>query len=630
MTTTARILKLQYAAPSEVAADPKGSKIQIALEAGRAAQAGSTSVGLTGRIREPELFRDALLTAGAIAASDLRYKGRDRAAYLAFLMKKGKKATKAIWEAQRSFLESAYSDDAPRQRGLDPIWTVDPDEVSLEVFSRDESAYARLALSNELFASRTAAHGTTLADLSPALLEQIERVRTYQPVDIEASTSLTRPTELRAPTAPSGDREIDLPDAWLRGLLQVQSAASLPSTTIELRPIDLYNVLFVLRTRETKKPPRGLRLEIVPGAKPRLALEPWEIVLESHGAAYAGNVPRIVRLFGRKRLLLLSRVLPHTTRVRIHVLGAGLPSFWVLDLGPHAHLTLALTSWAESQWGSAASFDALMPRAGRAAAADKVVATLRKKGPLPLSEVAAGASQSEQDARAALQLACLRGQVLFDCARRVYRPRALLAEPVDTDAIRYGSPREALAHRLLGDGSAGAGVITITKLHLIATEGTEVSGTIEDKQARRSFAPRFMLDLDGQVREAWCNCPTYQRSAMREGPCEHMIALYLFHKRSAEEAERLRQTPEGRKLVRAETRTLLRRDAEGAQTSYRVTLDDRAVRIERQQAAAGQPAGEARLQRLWYDSDAIAREAYFARLDQLAAEGFIDTDAMSA
>lgn len=625
MTTPARILKLQYSAPSEVAANPQGAKIQVALEAGRSAQ-GSSAVGFTGRIREPELFRDALLTAGAIGASDLRYKGRDRAAYLAFLMKKGKKATKAIWEAQRSFLESAYSDDTPRQRGLDPIWTVDPDEVSIEVFSRDESAYARLAFSNELFASRTAAHGTTLADLSPALLEQVERVRTYQPVDIEATTSL-KPA---AATGTSADRDIDLPDAWLRGLLQVQSAASLPSTTIELNPIDLYNVLFVLRTRETKKPPRGLRLEIVPGAKPRLALEPWEIVLESHGATYVGSVPRIVRLFGRKRLLLLSRVLPHTTRVRIHVLGAGLPSFWVLELGPHAHLTLALTSWAESQWGSAASFDALMPRAGRAASADKVLTVLRKKGPLPLSEVAAASSQSEQDARAALQLACLRGQVLFDCARRVYRPRMLLAEPVDTDAIRYGSPREALAHRLLGDGSAGAGAITITKLHIMAGEGTEVSGTIEDKQARRSFAPRFMLDLDGQVREAWCNCPTYQRSAMREGPCEHMIALYIFHKRSAEEAERLRQTPEGRKLVRAETRTLLRRDAEGAQTSYRVTLDDRAVRIELQRAAPGLPAGEARLQRLWYDTDVIARDAYFARLDRLAAEGFIDTDAMSA
>ena len=37
----------------------------------------------------------------------------------------------------------------------------------------------------------------------------------------------------------------------------------------------------------------------------------------------------------------------------------------------------------------------------------------------------------------------------------------------------------------------------------------------------------------------------------------------------------LRQTPEGRKLIRAETRTLIRRDAEGKETVYRVSLDAR-------------------------------------------------------
>ena len=208
-------------------------------------------------------------------------------------------------------------------------------------------------------------------------------------------------------------------------------------------------------------------------------------------------------------------------------------------------------------------------------------------------------------------------------------PRALLAEPVDDGAIRYGSPREALAHRLLGQGLRGDGLgeVRVTKLHVIVGEGTEVEGEIRDKQLQRTFSPRFKLDLEGQVGEAWCNCATYLRSGLREGPCEHMIALYVHQKREAAEAERLRTTPEGRRLVRAETRTLQRREADGGQTSHRLSLDDRVVRIASQEGSPGAPLGPARHQRTWYDSDAEAREAYFARLDALAAAGFIDTDA---
>lgn len=613
---TARVIELKYPGPSEVVASPTDARLAIALDAAR-------TVGLHGRVKEAELFRDALLTAVAVRESDLRYKGRDRAAYLAFLMKKGKKATKAIWEAQKSFLDGAFADETPRPRGLDPILTVDPDEVSLEVFSRDESAYARLALASDMFEGRGAAHGTTLADFSPTVVEQIERIRTYQPLELDAATK--RDEKAGKGTAAPAAREIDLPDSWLRGFLQVQSAATLPATTLELAAVDFYNVLFTLKTRKAKKPPRGLRFELVPGMKPRLVLEPWEIAIECHGAPYAGNAPRIVRIYGRQRLLSLARALPHVQKVRVHLMGAGLPSFWVLEMGA-ARLTVALTSWAESKWGSAASFDALMPKDEDTRLVDGVVGALQKKGPLPLAAVAEAVGKSTTETRAALQRASLQGQAIFDPSRGTYRPRALLAAPIEESRIRYGSPREAIAHRLL-DAKDG---VAITKLHDRGSEGLEIHGTVADEHARRSFAPHFTVDAEGQVREAWCNCPTYQRSAMREGPCEHMIALFVFQRRTAEEAERLRQTPEGRKLVRAETRTFVRRDEAGAQVRHRVTLDERAVRIETNEANAGQPLGEPRFQRLWFDTDADARDAYFRRLDRLATEGFIDTDALSA
>jgi hypothetical protein len=314
----------------------------------------------------------------------------------------------------------------------------------------------------------------------------------------------------------------------------------------------------------------------------------------------------------------------------VHFLGAGLPNFWTLDMGL-ARVTVAMTSWSESSWASATSFDALMPKSSDTALVDKLVKALEQKGPLTLADLAQGdGKNAQQDARAGLQRACLQGRVLYDLDRQTYRPRSLLAEPVDEKAIRYGSPREALAHRLLGDGEKGSGDVKLTKLHVVHGEGTEIWGEVNDKVARRAFAPRFTVDTEGQVREAWCNCPTYQRSAMREGPCEHMLALRVWHSRQVAETERLRLTPEGRKLINAETRTFLRRDADGAQTTYRVSLDDRVVRVEWTDVEPGKIPGEPRRQRMWFDTDGQAREAYFARLDALADKGFIDADAQSA
>jgi predicted DNA-binding WGR domain protein len=137
--------------------------------------------------------------------------------------------------------------------------------------------------------------------------------------------------------------------------------------------------------------------------------------------------------------------------------------------------------------------------------------------------------------------------------------------------------------------------------------------------------PKFMLDLEGRVRDAGCGCPQFKRSGLREGPCEHMIALRLAYARRKAEAEALRKTPEGRKLIRAETRTYTRRDASGKEIVYRVSLDDKLVVVH-----WGDRMEAPRQQRLWFDSDSEAREAYFARLNELASEGFVDADDASA
>ncbi len=202
-----------------------------------------------------------------------------------------------------------------------------------------------------------------------------------------------------------------------------------------------------------------------------------------------------------------------------------------------------------------------MPRAVPEGLSEKLRQRLRSEGPLSFETLVAGAGAPKDAVRAALQLECLRGRVLYDIARGAYRPRELMATPVDEAVIRFGSEREARAHRLLGDGGPGAGEVKVTKVHEVVGEGTRIHGEVVDREAVRSFFPVFTLDLEGRVTEASCGCPHFRRSGVREGPCEHMMALRLAYARQRAEEEALRQTPEGRKLIRAETRSYVRREA---------------------------------------------------------------------
>ncbi|MFO0600691.1 MAG: SWIM zinc finger family protein [Myxococcaceae bacterium] len=601
-----RDVKVQYAGPSVLQAGEGKAQVTLSLDGSRG------TVGVRGTVKAPALFRDALMTAFDVLGSDLRYKRKDLATYLAYLTKQGKKANKEIWEAQKAFLEQQLGNEEKPQHVLEPVLTVNPDEISLEVFSRDESSYARLSLPSELFDGREAAHGSATLNVDEQFIARFERMRSWQPVALEATS--------RSDASQAQTRQV--PWAWLRNFVQVQSAATLPAAVAELAPIDLYNLLFVLRTRAARKPPRGLRFELVPGYQPRLVIEPFDIVLECHGPVYSGKVPRVVRIFGRQRLMSLMRALPHVKSVKVHLLGAGLPVFWALDFGPgRGSLTVGYTGWTDSGWSSASAFDALMPPASAELLAQRAWSVLNSKGPTTFDAMVKELNASAKDVRGALQLECLKGRVLYDLVKGQYRPRQLLDAPIDVSLIRFAGEREKLAHRLLGDGTEkGTGSVKLTRVHDLGSEGTELVGEVEDLEARRTFTTSFTLDPEGRVRGASCTCLHFKRSGTREGPCEHLLALRIFHQRRAQHDEALRLTPEGRALIRAETRTWVRREG-SREMVYRVSLDDKLVRV-----LWGLRSEEPRQQRTWFDSDGQARDAYFARLDSLAKDGFIDAD----
>ena len=122
------------------------------------------------------------------------------------------------------------------------------------------------------------------------------------------------------------EKHIRVPDSWLRGFLQVQSAATLPFDHVRLAPMDLYNTLRHLRMHGDRKGKRrGLRFELTPAQQPKVVLEPWETVFDTTGEVFKGRRASVVRVWGRRRLMTIRRMLPYVESVDVYLLGSGLP-----------------------------------------------------------------------------------------------------------------------------------------------------------------------------------------------------------------------------------------------------------------------------------------------------------------
>ena len=583
---------------SHVAAD--GSmRVAIPTDASRG------NAKLAARLHRPGVVREAFLALGDVLASDLRRKATDRADYLAYLIQRGKGVGKAVWDAQKEYLALQYGAAAKQDEPLDPVLTVGPEAVRLEVMSRDEATYAQLTLRRPAAlvdadhpgdAGRD--HGTTFVDLGAALAS-IGRVRSYRTTTLDFS-----------PVADgAAPKQRTVPVKWLRAFGQMQAATLLAADRFELAPIDLYNVLLNLRLKKAKTAPRGLRYELVPGESPRLVLEPWDLVVRGTGGPYRGNQPRVIRTWGRNRLSTLARVLPYAKKLEVAIAGPGLPAVYVVDLGD-ASFALALSGWTDAGWAGISTFD-LLAADDDLRAVEKVVASVATPRTLPDLAAAIGAPQL--DVRRTVLAALAQLRIGHDLATGELYARPLTETPVPPESLKFRDPREAAAHRLLAE----AGSVTLTKVHDQGADGRSIEGQVVDAKAHRTFHPAFTIDREGRTSAASCTCSAFRRAGIKEGPCEHMIALRVQFAREQALLEAARNTPEGRALITAETRTLLKRTVKGAEM-YRLSLDGRNV-------TSRYGIGEAiRMQRIKFDSVGEARTAYFARLEDLAKKGYLD------
>lgn len=516
---------------------------------------------LRGSLAQPVLFREALAALYQVVVSDYKYRPRDRLAFRAWLEEQDKKFLESLaiqghkararlqtLEARLGELDRArqerrrpfnaarlkyfnfiYQNQYELQLLLDPVITVHPDEVSFEAFSRDESTYARLAARFDLFDKIDEFEcGTTNIDFSPRLHNELERMRGYRRTrfDIEPSglTVVSGGDHLK-------EKKIDLPESWVNGFLQVHSTMSLSLLHFSMSPVDLFNICRYLRRHKARTSPRALRYEFTPGQLMRAILEPWEHVIElTDTAIFAGPKALSLRTWGRTRLQVIARLLPVCRRVDVYLAGYGLPSIYVLDLGPIT-FTLALSGWTDNDWTGGAKFDLLTRRL--TVSTQELTQTyeaLRSKRFASDAAIAEATNLGVEKTRSALSFLCQVGRAIYDLAGKVFRHRELFMTPFSAqeaaaavkEPTAAGNEEEKGAHDIFKSDN-----VRIIARRPVST-GFKLSGSAKGSDGPR-VRPLLHVDRQGHIIEASCTCAFYKTSKMAQGPCQHILALRLAH-----------------------------------------------------------------------------------------------------
>ena len=500
-------------------------------------------------LKQPLRFREGMSALYEVVVGDLKWKKKDKSSYEAYLAQQSAEALllrkstidrvkheelllidqdpaapcleadfrrmhSLYWRARRKWASELAASDPALFRALvpcDPVVTVAPDVVFFECFSKDESAYGCLSVSREAFSSvGEAGLGTTNVDYSLGLYEHFQTLRSYRPTRL-----LVDPTGFEVQTASNiREEKIDLPNSWLRGFGQLQAALTLPGQRVRLPVEALYSLLSILRRKREKKGPRSLKFVFTPGKPTKIIVEPWEIEVQTRGKPYAGALPTEIRVWGRRRLLTLARLLPLIESVDVTLLGSGLPSIWVLRLG-EMDFTLALSGWTANDLTSGTGLDAAyLGKTVDSNLVDRVRAYLERERSATEHELSRLPSLNG-GAQSVLHVLAKRGQVAYDFAAERYRYRPIMPFELSPQVLGPEPEEQRLGLELI---------------HAVAIERQEAL-----EGGKRLFVAKVkgttcegLFDADGQMSRARCACSHFYRFRLRAGPCRHLLALRLF------------------------------------------------------------------------------------------------------
>ena len=498
-----------------------------------------------GKLHKKIPFREAISALHHIVVSDFRYQPKDRTQYMEWLKtqediwmaeisadhkdvkaklevkrkemqhldREARKIMKPYYTARQKYFKHLYTRDRAAWMVLDPVITVHPDSIFFECFSKDESSYGKLSCNFNVFKEVNEFEcGTTNIDYSYPLYKEFQKIRTYKETDFEID-----PSGFEVQTGEYDafkEVKIDLPESWLRGFLQVSSAMTMDAYQFEIHPVDMRNILFFLARNKEKEGPRSIRWLLEPGKPVQISMDPWNEKMICGKSIYKGNKSAEVRMWGRRRLKLLERMLPGAKTIKVTLLGTGMPSFFEADLVDMT-FTLGLSGWTANDWSRSSNFDLMIPRYNTdGAVQQKLFLELKKEWFISAEELANRLNIQLNVVESVMTNFIQEGKVIYDLKDKVYRLRELTKDPLPMDKLRYRNEREKLAAHIINDNQIKYSKYEIKEKSIIH------SGVVNEK-----LLVNIEISDEERLVDGSCSCRFISQNKLMQGPCEHMMAL---------------------------------------------------------------------------------------------------------
>lgn len=512
------------------------------------------------RLKNPLRFREAMSALHDVVVGDFRFKKRDKSMYEGWKAEQGRQEIELrasivdvekrkeierikgeapppnlhrdfqqmhslYWTARRQWASELARNDPEMFRALvpcDPVVTVAPDTVFFECFAKDESSYGCLFVDRDAFeGSATSGLGTTNVDYSIALYEHFQTLRTYRETRL-----LVDPTGFEVKVESAGgyrEEKIDLPPSWLKGFGQLSAAMALPSREVELSIDAVYSLLAHLKRHREKVGPRSIEFQLTPGKAPAMVLQPWGVRIESHGKPFVGEKPEIIKVWGRRRLGVLARLLPVAEKITVQLLGSGLPSIWTAHLGD-MRFVLGLSGWTTNDWTSGSNLELLSGAfVADLRASVRILEFLKKEHVASFDALSRLVEISRPSLIGSLHHLAQQGQVIFDFATKQYRFREVM--PVALSEAVLGPPSPELVS---GVDAYKRGGVALERREILPNLRQLLIAQVKTEGARVGSHCEAVFDQDGGYSKATCGCDYFRQFRLKKGPCRHLIALKLF------------------------------------------------------------------------------------------------------
>ncbi len=553
----------KYASPSRCTQVDNQATLGLSPDLSR-----DEKVSFCGKLKHPLLFRDAMLMLREIVISDTTKKTKERTDYFTWLdeeierrvnahkeympnvrdalkkqmdsydfeLSRKKNEIDQLLNIQRNLKRQIDSYDAWRdyykiERDfwkfikdrdyslwfvLDPVITVHNDQVSFEAFSLDESIYGCLSVSMDEFdLLQTPKLGTTNIDFSAKLEKEMQRFRSYTDVTLSVNPEgFTIDNDIVPEYV---EKKIDLPETWIKGFNQVSSAAALSGIEIELSPSDMYDICAFLRKHKEKKSPRYMKWILEPEERVQIVFEPFGTILTLN-AIYHGNQKREEKIWGRRRWLVVEKLIPLSKAFYVRILGFGMPQFIRADMGT-MQMTVGFSSWSSNDWVKGTAFNIMAGFTGEGCYTD-VYKLMKDKRCLSIDEIAANLLNKKSDKiKAGIGMLFRRGEGYFDIINNKVRFRHLCNVPIPEELYKV-SDIEIDVQK--------CSKLTFDNMKVRYTHKQEFIFTTTYKENDKLSSTEIVIDQDGQITKIDCNCQKFKRGERNlSDPCAHILALYV-------------------------------------------------------------------------------------------------------